>query len=82
MINAEVSKKNNENTMSLVRRFTKRMQGSGALRRVRKIRYWDRPDSDFKKKQNALRKISRRAEFEKLYKQGKISMERGRRRRF
>ncbi|MCW9054655.1 MAG: 30S ribosomal protein S21 [Candidatus Pacebacteria bacterium] len=80
MINVEVTKKNNENITNLIRRFTKRMQGSGVLRRVRKIRYWDRPASDFKKKQTALRKMGRREEFEKLYKQGKISMERGRRR--
>ena len=53
-INVEVTKNNNENTTSLIRRFTKRVQGSGILPRVRSVRYAQRPDSDFKKKQNTL----------------------------
>jgi len=72
MINVEVTKSNTENTTSLLRRFTKRVQGSGILPRVRSIRYWSRPESDFKKKKQTIRKIERREEFEKLYKQGKV----------
>lgn len=72
MINVEVTKNNNESPTSLVRRFTKRMQGSGVLSRVRSIRYRARPSSDFKKKKRALRKIERRETYELLYKQGKI----------
>ena len=72
MINVEVTKSNTENTTNLLRRFTKRVQGSGILPRVRNIRYWTRPESDFKKKKQTLRKIKRREEFEKLYKQGKV----------
>ena len=32
----------NENTTSLIRRFTKRVQGAGILRRVRSLRYSER----------------------------------------
>ncbi|MBI2617951.1 hypothetical protein HYW58_00640 [Candidatus Kaiserbacteria bacterium] len=73
MINVEVTKNNNESATSLVRRFTKRMQGSGVLSRVRSVRYRTRPNSDFKKKKRALRKLERRAAYELLYKQGKIA---------
>jgi ribosomal protein S21 len=72
MINIEVTKNPNENTMNLLRRFTRRVQGSGILPRVRSIRYRVRALSEFKKKKAALRKIERRAEFDELYKLGKI----------
>ncbi len=78
MINVEVTKNNNENTTSLIRRFTKRVQGSGVLPKVRKIRYAQRKPSDFKKKEGTLRKIERKAKFEELYKQGKVELRRGR----
>ncbi len=81
MINVEVTKNSNENTTSLIRRFTKRVQGSGVLPRIRKIRYVQRPPSDFKKKQGTLRKIERREKFEELYKQGKVEERKGRGRR-
>lgn len=72
MINVEVAKGANENTASLIRRFTKRVQGSGILPRVRSIRYWSRTKSEYAKKRRALRKLERRATFEELFKLGKI----------
>jgi len=81
MINVEVTKNNNENTTSMIRRFTKRVQGSGILPRVRSVRYAKRPASDFKKKQQTLRKIGRREQFEMLFKQGKVEERKGRGRR-
>ena len=81
MINVEVTKNNTENTTSLIRRFTKRVQGAGILPRVRSIRYFKRPDSNFKKKTQTLRKIERRGQFEELYKQGKVEERKGRGRR-
>ncbi|NQV93215.1 30S ribosomal protein S21 [Candidatus Kaiserbacteria bacterium] len=81
MINVEVIKNTTENTTSLIRRFTKRVQGSGILPRVRSLRYFERPASEFKKKKQILRKIERREEFETLYKQGKVEERKGRGRR-
>lgn len=66
--------------MSLIRRFTKRVRGSGILPRIRSIRYSKRHISDFKKKKQTLRKIERREKFEELYKQGKVEERQGRRR--
>jgi ribosomal protein S21 len=82
MINVEVTKNTTENTANLLRRFTRKIQGSGVLPRIRSIRYWSRPLSDFKKKKSALRKIERRGHFEELYKLGKIEEQHPRRRGF
>ncbi len=72
MINVEVSRNNNENNTSLIRRFTKRVQGSGVLPRVRGIRYASRTLSPYKVKQKTLKSIRRKAEIEELIKLGKM----------
>jgi len=72
MINIEVEKGGTENTQSLMRRFSKRMQGSRIMPRMRKIRFYSRPASPALKKRQALRKLERRAEYEKQVKLGKV----------
>lgn len=72
MINVEVEKTATENTASLVRRFTKRMQRSGVLQRMRKNRFYNRAPSQFLKHKNALRKIERREKYEEQVKLGKV----------
>ena len=52
MINAEVVKTGNENNVNLIRRFTKKVQGSGVLPRVRSIRYASRKMSEYVKRKN------------------------------
>jgi len=80
--NVEVSRNPNENPMSLLRRFTRRVQGSGVLPRIRKERYHARTLSHYKTKMKTLSKISRREEVAELIKQGKMAPtpERGARR--
>lgn len=73
MINAEVTKNNTENTMSLLRRFTKKVQGSGTLKHVRKIRYQQRALSAFTKKKNKLNKLEMKSKVDNLIKLGKES---------
>ncbi|MAF59321.1 MAG: 30S ribosomal protein S21 [Candidatus Pacebacteria bacterium] len=80
MINVEVVKNGTENSTSLIRRFTKRMQGSGILPRMRKNRFYTRPASQFLKQKRAVRKIERREKYEEMVKQGKV-VERTHRRR-
>ena len=72
MINVEVQKNSNENNLSLLRRFTKRVQGSGVLPRVRSIRYKIREDSFYKRKKKTLEKLERKATLEEMIKLGKI----------
>jgi len=70
--NVEVEKKQNESTANLMRRFSKRVQGSGIVQRVRKNRYFKRNKSDNVRRVSKLRKLEKTAEYEKLIKLGKI----------
>lgn len=73
IVNVEVVKASAENNSSLLRRFTKRVQGSGVLPRVRSIRYKERNQSYYKRKKQTLKSIRNRAEREELIKLGKIA---------
>ncbi|PIQ92535.1 MAG: hypothetical protein COV70_00380 [Parcubacteria group bacterium CG11_big_fil_rev_8_21_14_0_20_39_22] len=79
--NVEVSKNSNENNTGIIRRFTRRVQGSGILPRVRSIRYAGRNLSKYTRKRQALKSIRRKEEVEKLIKLGKMVEKQGRRRR-
>ncbi len=72
MVNAEVVRTGNENNVNLIRRFTKRVQGSGVLPRVRSIRYSSRKQSEYVKKKKTLKVLKRRAEVDELIKMGKM----------
>ena len=71
--NVEVERNNNENALGILRRFTKRVQGSGVLSRVRSLRYTLRTPSFYKKKKRTLEGIRRREEYARLVKLGKIT---------
>lgn len=70
--NVEVKKNNNENVLSLVRRFQKRVQESGVLNRVRGIRYNTRPLSELKSKRAKLKKLTNLEKYETAKRMGKI----------
>lgn len=70
--NVEVAKNANENNASLIRRFTRRIQGSGILPRLRSSRYHERDMSKYKKKAAALKRLAKKAEVEHLKKLGKM----------
>lgn len=70
--NVEVNKNQNENSVNLIRRFTKRVQESGVLPKVRSIRYNERPLSKVAKKAKTLKSIAKKKEIEKLKKLGKM----------
>ena len=72
MISSEVTKNANENNTSLLRRFTKKVQGVGTVKLVRGNRYASRALSDYKKKKEALKKITKRTNIDRLKKLGKI----------
>jgi ribosomal protein S21 len=71
--NVAVDKTGTENNVALIRRFTRRVQESGIVKRVRGIRYEERTRSHYVKKKKALEVMSRRTERERLIKLGKIS---------
>ena len=69
----EVKKNPNENNSSVLRRFSRRIQESGIIRRVKSSRYNVRSESKLKVKKSALKRMSRRREIEKLRKLGKMA---------
>lgn len=72
----EVKKQDKESSQGLIRRFTKKLQQSGILFRVRKTRYKNRPKSRQMKKRAALRREETKKEYEKLSKLGKTKARR------
>lgn len=71
MLNVAVEKTGTENNASVIRRFTKRVQESGVLRRVRGIRYSVRAKSPYVKKKKVLKSIKKREILNELIKLGK-----------
>ncbi|MEK7227960.1 MAG: hypothetical protein AAB681_01225 [Patescibacteria group bacterium] len=72
MINVELKKNEHENAASLIRRFTRKIQESGIIPKIKGSRYAQRDVSKLSQKTVALRKLARRAEVEKLKKLGKM----------
>jgi ribosomal protein S21 len=73
MINVEVTKNANENNLGVIRRFTKKVQGSGILPKVRSLRYAKRDLSYYKVKKNTLKNLKRKGEIMELIKMGKMA---------
>ena len=72
MIKIEVKRDSTESTSGVLRRFSKRVQSSGNIRRAKSLRFTERPLSHYKKKKAALVKLERRAAYERLKKLGKV----------
>jgi ribosomal protein S21 len=70
---AEVKKQGNESPAALIRRFTKRVQSTQALAKVREERYFTRKMSKLKQKRRALVSMEKRSTYERLKKLGKIA---------
>lgn len=71
-INIDITKNNNENANSVLRRFVKKVRSAGFLQVVRGNRYYSRNESDLRKKRSALVRIERTAEYEKKQKAGLV----------
>ncbi len=74
--NVEVARNNNESSANVIRRFTKRVQGSGVLQRVRSERYYSRIKSRNVQKFARLKKLGKKEVYEKLLKLGKVQEQR------
>jgi len=72
-INAEVTKSGSESTLSTIRKFSRRVQGTGLVKTVRAQRYFARPNSKTVAKKRALKMLKRRETFNKLLKEGKVA---------
>ena len=79
--NVEVTKNNNESSANVIRRFTKRVQGAGIVPKVRGARYYSRTKSRNVQREAKLKKLEKKATYDKLVKLGKVQESRGRGRR-
>lgn len=69
----QITKKENESTGSLLRRFTRAMKLSSFLTRARGRRYYEPAKSEFQKKKEALKRVEWQKEMDKQRKLGKIN---------
>ena len=60
-INVSVVKHGTENSMSLIRRFSKRVLGAGIVRKVKNNRYHSRLQSKNRRRVSAVRRVEKRA---------------------
>lgn len=72
MVQVEVTKSGGESALSVIRKFTRRVQSTGMIRASRDIRYSTRKKSKAVIKKRALKKIERRVKYNKDIKEGKI----------
>lgn len=72
MINAEVQKSGTESTLSVIRKFSRKVQGTGLIQTVRKGRYYARNTSKTVGKKRALKRITRYQNRQELIKEGKL----------
>ena len=78
-----VIKVNNDkglNQSMVLRSFSKKVTGSGILRKARSNRYHTRNQSELSQKNSAIKRLDRKKEIELLIKLGKPLPVRGRRR--
>lgn len=78
--NVQVEKNQNESSANVIRRFTKRVQNAGIVRRMRDNRYYSRIKSQNVRKEARLKKLAKKEAYERDYKMGKVVERRGRRR--
>lgn len=71
----EVKKRNGENTRSLLRRFSRRIQQSGVLIRARKARFYEKEKSKRERRDSAVRRETIKKEKDKLKKLGLLEEE-------
>lgn len=71
-VNAEVQKNEGETAVNLIRRFSKRVQGSGLIQRMRGRRYYARIKSAQVRRKHTLKAIERRENIQELIKLGKL----------
>ena len=68
----QVKRKERETAEGLIRRFSRRVQQSGVLRRVRKLRFRQGEKSKDERRNEAFYKVKIRKEIDRLKKMGKF----------
>lgn len=67
-----VTKKENETSSALVRRFMQRVQASGVLREAKKKKFFRGTENRNMRREAAIEREKKTAKYRKLWKMGKI----------
>ena len=78
MLNVEVKAKENESTTNLLRRFSRKVNSSGILRRKRGLKTRKRNVSKNVRKQQKIQALEKRSQVDRLIKLGKLPDRRAR----
>ena len=73
MVQVEVQKSGGESALSLIRKFTRRVQSTGMVRGMRDKRYSARTKSKAVVKKRTLKKLVRVRDYRQKIKEGKIA---------
>lgn len=71
----QVKRKERETAESLIRRFSRRVQQSGVLRKKRRDRFFDKGKSKTQRRDEALYKVKIRKEIDHMKKMGRFDDE-------
>jgi hypothetical protein len=71
--NVKVTKGKKDNNINLIKKFTRRVQESGVIPRVKLNRYSERNVSDYVKKMKRLKSIKNKTLIEEKIKLGKMN---------
>jgi len=77
-VNVKITKGKKDNNTNLIKKFTRKMQESGVIPRVKSLRYSERTLSGYVKKVKRLKSIKNKENFEEQVKLGKKSPRSGR----
>jgi ribosomal protein S21 len=68
----EVNKNTNESNMNLIRRFSRKVQETGVIQKVKGKRYNERAQSKLTVKKGTLKRLAKRKERDRMVKLGKV----------
>lgn len=71
-INVDISKKEKENTLGVMKRFTQQVRSAGVVPKLKSLKFQERTPSSLKRKQQALRRIKKTSERDFMRKLGKV----------
>jgi len=70
-LNANIVKKEKENSLGVLKRFSQKVRGAGVVQKLKSKKFEERKKSAHFVKEKALRRIERRSEAQLAYKLGK-----------
>ena len=70
--NVDITRKEKENALATMKRFTQGVRSSGVVQKLKSLKFQERKHSTLKRKNQALRRIQKTAERDFMRKLGKV----------